>query len=143
MTQLFKMESETDISDCPFDGEFVKMKSENDHQGGFQFRISNELHVYQHLVLPEGSSSKVAERSAARLVPVGVLPGLSHSAAPSKQDNVSYEQKLEISSLVNTLPESKMAMALNIILDNMPELKVQIPSPLARLRLQILVTMEM
>jgi len=63
----------------------------------------------------------------------------------SKDGKVSYEQKSKISSMINTLSESKMVMALKIIRDNMPELKVQVPSyfELLRLRLQIPSTVDM
>ena len=47
---------------------------------------------------------------------------------PTKKDKapyVTYEQKQDISNRINSLPESKMATALKIIRDNMPNLKVQ------------------
>ena len=45
---------------------------------------------------------------------------------PSKKLTfVTYEQKQEISNRINTLPEAKMQTALNIIRDNMPNLKVR------------------
>ena len=48
----------------------------------------------------------------------------SRSSKPSKQEYVTYEQKQDISDRINTLSESKMATALKIIRDNMPNLKV-------------------
>ena len=48
-------------------------------------------------------------------------------ARPVKKEKapyVSYEQKQDISNRINSLPESKMATALKIIRDNMPNLKV-------------------
>lgn len=39
---------------------------------------------------------------------------------------VTYEQKQDISNRINSLPEAKMAQALNIIRDNMPKLKVRL-----------------
>lgn len=49
------------------------------------------------------------------------------SSKPAKKEKapyVTYEQKQDISNRINSLPESKMATALKIIRDNMPNLKV-------------------
>ena len=43
---------------------------------------------------------------------------------PAKTPYVTYEQKQDISGRINTLPENRMATALNIIRENMPNLKV-------------------
>lgn len=51
----------------------------------------------------------------------------SKSSKPSKQEYVTYEQKQDISDRINILSESKMATALKIIRDNMPNLKVLLP----------------
>ena len=50
----------------------------------------------------------------------------SKSSKPSKLPYVTYEQKQDISNRINSLSESRMATALKIIRDNMPNLKVQI-----------------
>ena len=50
--------------------------------------------------------------------------GASKSAKKEKAPYVTYEQKQDISNRINSLPESKMATALKIIRDNMPNLKV-------------------
>jgi len=42
----------------------------------------------------------------------------------AKTPYVTYEQKQDISGRINTLPETRMATALNIIRENMPNLKV-------------------
>ena len=60
----------------------------------------------------------------------------SKPSKPSKQEYVTYEQKQDISNRINTLSESKMATALKIIRDNMPNLKVQIPSFIKRIYLR-------
>ena len=49
------------------------------------------------------------------------------ASKPAKKDRppiVTYEQKQDISNRINSLPESRMATALSIIRDNMPNLKV-------------------
>jgi len=47
-------------------------------------------------------------------------------AKNTKTPYVTYEQKQDISNRINTLPENRMAQALTIIRDNMPNLKVHI-----------------
>jgi bromodomain-containing factor 1 len=57
------------------------------------------------------------------------------STAASKKERtpyVTYEQKQEISNRINTLPASKMTLALNIIRDHMPSLKVRLISSSCR-----------
>ncbi|KAI4238919.1 MAG: hypothetical protein LQ349_000761 [Xanthoria aureola] len=55
------------------------------------------------------------------------LPAKQEKKAPSKSSRkeqyVTYEQKQEISNRINSLSEAKMAKALKIIRDNMPNLK--------------------
>ncbi|KAI4220767.1 MAG: hypothetical protein L6R36_007385 [Xanthoria steineri] len=55
------------------------------------------------------------------------LPAKQERKAPSKSSRkeqyVTYEQKQEISNRINSLSEAKMAKALKIIRDNMPNLK--------------------
>ncbi len=57
------------------------------------------------------------------------LPTKQEKKAPSKSSRkeqyVTYEQKQEISNRINSLSEAKMAKALKIIRDNMPNLKVR------------------
>lgn len=48
----------------------------------------------------------------------------SKTAKKGKSPYVTYEQKQDISNRINTLPEARMATALSIIRDNMPNLKV-------------------
>ena len=62
----------------------------------------------------------------------------SKSSKLSKQEYVTYEQKQDISNRINSLSESKMATALKIIRDNMPNLKVLIPPFIKRIYLRIL-----
>ena len=50
----------------------------------------------------------------------------SKSTKKDRIPYVTYDQKGEISSRINTLPESKMMQALTIIRDNMPNLKVSL-----------------
>ena len=50
----------------------------------------------------------------------------SKSTKKDKIPYVTYDQKQEISSRINTLPENKMMQALTIIRDNMPNLKVSL-----------------
>ncbi|KAL8654569.1 MAG: hypothetical protein Q9226_003385 [Calogaya cf. arnoldii] len=56
------------------------------------------------------------------------LPAKQEKKPPSKSSRkeqyVTYEQKQEISNRINSLSEAKMAKALKIIRDNMPNLKV-------------------
>jgi len=47
------------------------------------------------------------------------------AAKPERAPWVTYEQKQDISNRINSLPESRMATALKIIRDNMPNLKVE------------------
>ena len=61
----------------------------------------------------------------------------SKSTKTSKQEYVTYEQKQDISNRINSLSESKMATALKIIRDNMPNLKVKIPPSIKRIYLRI------
>lgn len=48
----------------------------------------------------------------------------AHPKSTKKEQYVTYEQKQEISNRINSLSEAKMAKALKIIRDNMPNLKV-------------------
>ena len=53
------------------------------------------------------------------------------ASKPAKKEKipyVTYEQKQDISNRINSLPESRMATALTIIRDNMPNLKVSVTS---------------
>ena len=52
--------------------------------------------------------------------------GPSKPAKKEKVPYVTYEQKQDISNRINSLSESKMATALKIIRDNMPNLKVRL-----------------
>jgi bromodomain-containing factor 1 len=51
--------------------------------------------------------------------------GAKPTKKPAKIPYVTYEQKQDISNRINTLPEARMATALSIIRDNMPNLKVR------------------
>ena len=78
--------------------------------------------------------------------------GSSFASAPIKKEKkekkvpkaerapwVTYEQKQDISNRINSLPESRMATALKIIRDNMPNLKVSISTPVRRSHRNILI----
>ena len=69
--------------------------------------------------------SKLVRKDSKKTAPA--KPEKKASARPVKKEKapyVSYEQKQDISNRINSLPESKMATALKIIRDNMPNLKV-------------------
>ena len=69
--------------------------------------------------------SKLVRKDSKKTAPP--KPEKKAPARPVKKEKapyVSYEQKQDISNRINSLPESKMATALKIIRDNMPNLKV-------------------
>ena len=71
-----------------------------------------------------GKPIKKETKKSNSAVPV---KGEKKSARPVKKEKipyVTYEQKQDISNRINSLPESRMATALAIIRDNMPNLKV-------------------
>lgn len=68
--------------------------------------------------------SKLVRKDSKKTAPA--KPEKKAPARPVKKEKapyVSYEQKQDISNRINSLPESKMATALKIIRDNMPNLK--------------------
>ncbi len=83
---------------------------------------------------PEKKASKKAGSISTTKATKG---STSKSSKPSKQEYVTYEQKQDISNRINILSESKMATALKIIRDNMPNLKVKIPPFVKRIYLRI------
>ena len=73
---------------------------------------------------PEKKASKKRESvSSAKSVKA---PSASKLSKTSKLPYVTYEQKQDISNRINSLSETRMATALRIIRDNMPNLKVRI-----------------
>ncbi|KAL8768350.1 MAG: hypothetical protein Q9209_005384 [Squamulea sp. 1 TL-2023] len=70
------------------------------------------------------------------------LPAKQEKKAPTKSSRkeqyVTYEQKQDISNRINSLSEAKMAKALKIIRDNMPNLKV-LDKPFIRIVLKFTV----
>ena len=69
--------------------------------------------------------NKLVRKDSKKAAPA--KPEKKAPARPVKKEKapyVSYEQKQDISNRINSLPESKMATALKIIRDNMPNLKV-------------------
>ena len=66
---------------------------------------------------------KAAKKSAPAPQPKQEKKGVGKA---KKETYVSYEQKQDISNRINSLSESKMAKALKIIRDNMPNLKVML-----------------
>ena len=68
--------------------------------------------------------SKPARKDSKKAAPVKVEKKAARPVKKEKAPYVSYEQKQDISNRINSLPENKMATALKIIRDNMPNLKV-------------------
>lgn len=68
---------------------------------------------------------KEAKKSSSAAPIKSEKKGSSKPAKKEKAPYVTYEQKQDISNRINSLPESKMATALKIIRDNMPNLKVR------------------
>lgn len=97
--------------------------------------MSKQVEMIQKKKSSPPASGKKANKGSK---PVKKEPKKSSSAAPVKSEKkgsskpakkekapyVTYEQKQDISNRINSLPESKMATALKIIRDNMPNLKV-------------------
>lgn len=73
-------------------------------------------------------SSKSSKKDSKKAVTPSTQKGSKKSSArPAKHERtpvVTYEQKQDISSRINSLSETKMSTALKIIRDNMPSLKV-------------------
>ena len=67
---------------------------------------------------------KEAKRNSTAAPVKSEKKGSSKPVKTSKIPYVTYEQKQDISNRINSLPEAKMATALAIIRDNMPNLKV-------------------
>lgn len=67
---------------------------------------------------------KEAKKSSSAAPVKSEKKGSSRPTKKEKAPYVTYEQKQDISNRINSLPESKMATALKIIRDNMPNLKV-------------------
>ncbi len=84
---------------------------------------------------PEKKASKKAGSVSTTKATKGSVS--SKSSKPSKLEYVTYEQKQDISNRINILSESKMATALKIIRDNMPNLKVKLPPFIKRIYLRI------
>ena len=69
-------------------------------------------------------AKKEAKKSSTAPAAKNEKKGASKQAKTPKIPYVTYEQKQDISNRINSLPEVKMATALTIIRDNMPNLKV-------------------
>lgn len=73
------------------------------------------------------SKSKPAKKESKKAAPAAPAKAEKKAAPKAKKEKVpyvTYEQKQDISMRINSLSESKMATALKIIRDNMPNLKV-------------------
>ncbi|KZF19919.1 Bromodomain-containing protein, partial [Xylona heveae TC161] len=69
-------------------------------------------------------AKKVGKKSATTVtLPAKVEKKAKPKVKKERIPYVTYEEKQEISNRINTLPESKMATALKIIRDNMPNLR--------------------
>lgn len=71
------------------------------------------------------TTGKKDGKKNASAVPAKVEKKATKSAKKEKTPYVTYEQKQDISNRINSLSETRMATALKIIRDNMPNLKVQ------------------
>lgn len=71
------------------------------------------------------TTGKKDGKKNASAAPAKVEKKATKSAKKEKTPYVTYEQKQDISNRINSLSETRMATALKIIRDNMPNLKVQ------------------
>ena len=69
-------------------------------------------------------AKKETKKGASMAAAKSEKKGPSKPVKKEKIPYVTYEQKQDISNRINSLPETKMATALSIIRDNMPNLKV-------------------
>ncbi|KAL8696790.1 MAG: hypothetical protein Q9224_002619 [Gallowayella concinna] len=89
----------------------------------------------------KGNKSAKPDKKAAKKgssAPPAKAEKKAHTKSSKKEQYVTYEQKQEISNRINSLSEAKMAKALKIIRDNMPNLKV-LDKPFTRISLKFTV----
>lgn len=72
-----------------------------------------------------GKAAKEKSKKSAHTAPAKAEKKTSKPAKKEKTPYVTYEQKQDISNRINSLSETRMATALKIIRDNMPNLKVR------------------
>lgn len=71
------------------------------------------------------TTTKEKSKKSTSMVPARTEKKTSKSAKKDKTPYVTYEQKQDISNRINSLSETRMATALKIIRENMPNLKVR------------------
>ena len=128
---------EEDEDEDEEDEEEAEEAADNDQLSKLERSIaemSEQVRRLQQKKKSPQATGKKTNKSGAKVEKKGGKKGAS--APPAKQERkpstkssrkeqyVTYEQKQEISTRINSLSEAKMAKALKIIRDNMPNLKV-------------------
>ena len=112
-------------------------EEDTDELAMLQKKIAAMSKQVENLTKKKASPPVMPKKAAKNTKATKPAPKKSGSVAPAKSNGkdgrpkktkipyVTYEQKQDISNRINTLPEAKMATALTIIRDNMPNLKVR------------------
>ena len=112
-------------------------EEETDELAMLQKKIAAMSKQVENLTKKKASPPVMPKKAAKNTKATKPAPKKGGSMGPTKSDRkevrpkkakipyVTYEQKQDISNRINTLPEARMATALTIIRDNMPNLKVR------------------